>query len=447
MCNPGGLPGSSGKEERAPVCSSGPHLMRDLGAKNSKLDGRVLHKIHQRHRFQGHSSTAVKPTPRFSAGSEEASRASGFPPGSRPCWRLCASRRFSHSPRWTRGPGETPCPSDTEKSRGVLLNFTATDTPQNCQGVQAERCVTHEDISNSPMGQKSSTLRQQEPLDNECPRDQDDILPCQGVWQQDKGLSVEEITFLREFPLIKRELEEDIRKLHALADDIDATHRTFAKTHMVATSMTVVSNTMTMLGLILAPATIGGSLMLSAAGKALGTVAGVTSTFTDVMEHFQNQEAQTQASSLVPAHDDEVEEAQGKIFHVVSVGKKAYDYGSSIGDVKRNINAFQIARANPQLTTAAKRLLTTGQVSARRTKQLQRAFKGTTVLIKKNARVLCSALAGFSLCHDVVTLLSDWKQLKEGARTKLAEELRAQAGVLEEKLMELTQLYESLQQL
>ncbi|XP_044240384.2 apolipoprotein L6 isoform X1 [Ursus arctos] len=399
--------------------------MRDLGAKNSKLDGRVLHKIHQRHRFQGHSSTAVKPTPRFSAGSEEASRASGFPPGSRPCWRLCASRRFSHSPRWTRGPGEEP----------------------SLPGVQAERCVTHEDISNSPMGQKSSTLRQQEPLDNECPRDQDDILPCQGVWQQDKGLSVEEITFLREFPLIKRELEEDIRKLHALADDIDATHRTFAKTHMVATSMTVVSNTMTMLGLILAPATIGGSLMLSAAGKALGTVAGVTSTFTDVMEHFQNQEAQTQASSLVPAHDDEVEEAQGKIFHVVSVGKKAYDYGSSIGDVKRNINAFQIARANPQLTTAAKRLLTTGQVSARRTKQLQRAFKGTTVLIKKNARVLCSALAGFSLCHDVVTLLSDWKQLKEGARTKLAEELRAQAGVLEEKLMELTQLYESLQQL
>uniref|UniRef100_A0A452UPQ3 Apolipoprotein L6 n=2 Tax=Ursus maritimus TaxID=29073 RepID=A0A452UPQ3_URSMA len=307
--------------------------------------------------------------------------------------------------------------------------------------------MTHEDISKSPMGQRSSTLRQQEPLDNECPRDQDDILPCQGVWQQDKGLSVEEITFLREFPLIKRELEEDIRKLHALADDIDATHRTFAKTHMVATSMTVVSNAMTMLGLILAPATIGGSLMLSAAGKALGTVAGVTSTFTDVMEHFQNQEAQTQASSLVPAHDDEVEEAQGKIFHVVSVGKKAYDYGSSIGDVKRNINAFQIARANPQLTTAAKRLLTTGQVSARRTKQLQRAFKGTTVLIKKNARVLCSALAGFSLCHDVVTLLSDWKQLKEGARTKLAEELRAQAGVLEEKLMELTQLYESLQQL
>ena len=59
MCNSGGLPGSSGEEERAPVCSSGPHLTRDLGAKNSKLDGRVLHKIHQRRRFQGHSSTAV----------------------------------------------------------------------------------------------------------------------------------------------------------------------------------------------------------------------------------------------------------------------------------------------------------------------------------------------------------------------------------------------------
>lgn len=52
------------------------------------------------------TSVPAEPTPRFSAGSEEANRASGFPPGSRPCWRLCASRRSSHSPRWTRGPGE-----------------------------------------------------------------------------------------------------------------------------------------------------------------------------------------------------------------------------------------------------------------------------------------------------------------------------------------------------
>lgn len=40
MCNPGGLPGSSRKEERVPVCSSG-----HAGAEKSKSCRRVLHKI------------------------------------------------------------------------------------------------------------------------------------------------------------------------------------------------------------------------------------------------------------------------------------------------------------------------------------------------------------------------------------------------------------------
>ncbi|XP_030896679.1 apolipoprotein L6 [Leptonychotes weddellii] len=301
------------------------------------------------------------------------------------------------------------------------------------------------------MDQMSSTLGRQEPLDNEagteCPRDQDDSLLCEDVQQQDEDLSAEEIIFLKEFPIIKEELEVDIKKLHALADDINTTHRTFTKTNMLATSITVVSDTMGILGLVLAPSTVGGSLVLSAVGKVLGTAAGFTSIFTNVMEHFQNQKAQTQAGTLVSTHNHEVEEAQGKtVFYITSVGKKAYDCGSNIKDVKRNIHAFQIARAHPRLATAAKRLLTTGQVSARRSMQLQRAFKDTAVLIKKNARMLCSAMAGFSLCQDVVTLLTDWKQLKEGEGSKMAEELRAHARELERELTELTQLYERLQQ-
>ncbi|XP_027449788.2 apolipoprotein L6 isoform X2 [Zalophus californianus] len=311
--------------------------------------------------------------------------------------------------------------------------------------------MTHEGTSNSPKDQMSSTLGWQEPLDNragtECPRDQDDILLCEDVQQQDEDLSAEEIIFLREFPIIKEELEVNIRKLHALADSIDTTHRTFTKTNMVATSLTVVSDAMSMLGLVLAPATVGGSLALSAAGKVLGTAVGFTSIFINIMEHRQNQKAQTHASTLVPTHDHEVNEAQGKkVFYVLSVGKKAYDYGSNISDIKKNIRACQIARAHPRLATAAKRLLTTGQVSARRSMQLQRAFKGTIVLMEKNVRMLCSAMAGFSLCQNVVTLRSNWKQLKEGEGSKMAEELRAHAQELERKLMELTQLCESLQQ-
>ncbi|XP_045869645.1 apolipoprotein L6 isoform X2 [Meles meles] len=299
------------------------------------------------------------------------------------------------------------------------------------------------------MDRKSSTLAWQEPLDDdeagtECPRDQEDILLCEGVQQQDKDLSAEKTVFLKEFPSFKEELEVDIRELYALAEVLDTAHRTVTKTNVVATSIAVASDAMSILGLVLAPATIGGSLVLSAAGKALGTAASLTSVFTNVVEHFQIQEARTRASSLVPTCDHMVEEAQEKAFHVMSVGKKAFSCGSNIRDVKRNIRAFQVARAHPRLAAAAKRLLTTGQVSARRSRQLQRVFKGTEVLMKKSARVLCGAVSGIFLCQNMVTLLSDWKQLKEGAGTKMAEELRARAWELENQLVELTQLYESL---
>ncbi|XP_019302286.2 apolipoprotein L6 isoform X4 [Panthera pardus] len=277
------------------------------------------------------------------------------------------------------------------------------------------------------------------------PRDQDDILPCEGVQQGEEGLSAEEVTFLEEFPIVKEELEAGIRKLHALADHIDTTHRTLTKTNMAANSMAVVSGAMSILALILAPATAGGSLMFSAAGKGLGTAAGVTSILTNILGHFRNQEARAQASSLVPTRGHEVGEPGGqKASYLMAVGKMAYDYGSAIKDIKKDIRALQIARAHPRLATAAKRLLTTGRVSARRSRQVQRAFKGTTLLMTTNIRLLGSAMAGLSLGQDLTALLKDWKRLKEGARTKSAEELRAQTWELERTLTELTQLYESL---
>ncbi|XP_045319617.1 apolipoprotein L6-like isoform X2 [Leopardus geoffroyi] len=338
-----------------------------------------------------------------------------------------------------------------EKSRDTAWTFTTMEAPHTCQ----EGCLTGEDVSHSPMGRTSTALVAQELVDDQAgkgfeagiglQRDQDDILPCGGVQQGEEGLSAEEITFLEEFPVVKEELEAGIRKLRALADHMDATHRTLTKTNMAANSMAVVSGAMSILALVLAPATAGGSLMFSAAGKGLGTAAGVASILTNILGHFRNQEARAQASSLVPTRGHEVGEPGGqKASYLMAVGKMAYDYGSAIKDIKKDIRALQIARAHPRLATAAKRLLTTGRVSARRSRQVQRAFKGTTLLMTTNIRLLGSAMAGLSLGQDLTALLKDWKRLKEGARTKSAEELRAQTWELERTLTELTQLYESL---
>ncbi|XP_022455645.1 apolipoprotein L6-like [Delphinapterus leucas] len=275
-------------------------------------------------------------------------------------------------------------------------------------------------------------------------RDEDDILPYEDVEWQDSDLSAEERIFLEEFPILKGELEVGIRKLHTLADHVDTTHRTLTKTSIVANSIAVASEVMSILGLVLAPAVAGGSLILSAAGRVLGKAGEVTSILTNVLERFHSQEAQAYVGSLVPTRAQEVRRAGAA--YVVAAGKVVQDGESTVKDIRKSIRAFQIARANPRLATAAKNLLTTGQVSARRSRQVQRAFEGTTLVMKTKARLLGTAMAGFSLSVGLASLLKDWKQLKEGTKSELAEELRAQAWELERKLTEFTRCYESLQQ-
>ncbi|XP_036032504.1 apolipoprotein L3-like [Onychomys torridus] len=83
--------------------------------------------------------------------------------------------------------------------------------------------------------------------------------------------------FLEVYPQVKLELEQQIRKLHTLADKIDKVHRDCTITQVVASSTGAVSGVLTILGLALAPVTAGVSLGLSATGLGLGAAAAVTS--------------------------------------------------------------------------------------------------------------------------------------------------------------------------
>uniref|UniRef100_A0A8D1ZJ40 Apolipoprotein L6 n=1 Tax=Sus scrofa TaxID=9823 RepID=A0A8D1ZJ40_PIG len=272
-------------------------------------------------------------------------------------------------------------------------------------------------------------------------RDKDNIPLHEDMKQPESDLSVEERIFLEEFPIMKEGLEEDLRRLRALAAHIDTTHKIVTKTSAVANAFAVLSGAVSILGSALAPATAGGSLVLSVTGRVLGTRGEATSILAKILECFYNQEAQAQVGSLMPTCGQELWQA-GPI-SVTAAKKVVQNCGRTI---EMGICAFQMASAHPRLATIAKRLLTTGQVSAQRSRQVQRALEGVAQLMKANAPLLRMAMAGFYLSAELLSLLKDWEQLKEGAKTELAEELRVQARALERKLKELTQCFESLQQ-
>lgn len=336
------------------------------------------------------------------------------------------------------------------KSQNTISNVATTQTSQ----IYPESHLTPEDTPNFPMGEMSTEVKLP---DNQAEqelkagvglqRGDADTPLGEDVQQLDGYLSAEQIVlFKKEFPAFKEQREAIIREYRAFADDIDKTHKNFIKTNVVTSSVAVVSGMASILGLLLAPATAGGSLVLSTAGQGLGTVAGAASLVTNLLEYFHNKKVQAQASKELSTVSHKVEDPAKDISHLVSAGKTIYVCRRAITDIKKNSSALKIARAHPSLAKAAKRFVATGQLPANRIEQVQKAFGGTPLALGRKARLVGGVTGGLFLSMDVHSLLKDWKELKDGARTELAQDLRAEAEELERELEELTLLYESLQQ-
>lgn len=269
--------------------------------------------------------------------------------------------------------------------------------------------------------------------------------------EEDKDMpSAEQLqreSFMKEFPQVKQDLEERIRKLYALADEVDKVHRDCTITQVAASSTGAVSGILTIIGLSLVPVTLGVSLVLSATGIGLGAAAAVTGVTASIVEESKNKSAKAEASRLLSTGSD-TEKVVEEVLRcstpkIASLAPKCFQ---SLQGIVKNARAFKLAKANPRLAAKAARFLRTGTVSARNGKQLEKAFGGTALAMSKEARVFGAATAGIFLLMDVIQLVKESMHLHEGAKAQSAEELRQQAQELERRLEELTRIHTSLQE-
>ena len=265
--------------------------------------------------------------------------------------------------------------------------------------------------------------------------------------KDDSPLDVEDdVLFLKQFPSWRKKEKKRIRTLYAIADHIDESHQKATKIKVVTTSASVASGVLSLLGLALATTTAGGSLVLTAVGHGLGAVAGVTEIVTNVRKNSRNKRALAQVNSIMPNSDQELEGVKGeKTTFVTAAGDLVYKCGNAWDNIKKHLRALQLTRTQPHVTSAAKKLMTAGHVSARSGRQVQKAFGGTALAMTKNALRMGRAAAALSLGQDIYTLWEDWKDLKAANPTELAEELRARAAERERVLAEHTCRYRKLQ--
>ncbi|XP_045867562.1 apolipoprotein L3-like isoform X2 [Meles meles] len=254
-------------------------------------------------------------------------------------------------------------------------------------------------------------------------------------------------SFLHKFPELKLKIEERIRKLHELADEVDRVHWDCTIANVVAGSAGVVSGLLSILGLGLAPVTAGASLALLATGIGLGAAATVTQVSTSIVEDSSELSAKAQASHLTST-DFEKQEVVAKVLRdripqIYSLTDKCF---RALQNIAKNIRAIKLAKVKPRLVVNSRCLMTAQRVSVRGGQQVQKAFGGTALAMTKQAWIMGVATAGLSLAMDVVNLVKDSGHLQKGAKTESAEGMRWQARELECKLEKLTEIYESLKE-
>nr|XP_023486868.1 LOW QUALITY PROTEIN: apolipoprotein L5 [Equus caballus] len=286
------------------------------------------------------------------------------------------------------------------------------------------------------------------------PRDEADVLyrllseelmRCEQVSVPDGNPSEEEKMFLLCFPLWKYKLEKTIKELNTIADQVDAAHKMLTKTPLVASSSGAVSAAVSLLGLALAPVTVGGSLMLSALGHGLGAAAVMTNILTSVLENRSNSAARDRARRLVSLPATGENEALGGI-NLSEVRAVDLPIKQSAGVINiRELQAYGTAKAKANSgfgMATVKNFAATGCVPFWRARGVKRAVEGPALAMTRGARLMAVAGAGFFLMQEVNSLLQNWRHLEAGARAEMAEQLRPWAKELEQWLGQLTRRYE-----
>ncbi|KAJ1062409.1 hypothetical protein K5549_015794 [Capra hircus] len=239
--------------------------------------------------------------------------------------------------------------------------------------------------------------------------------------------------FLNKFPRVKRQLEEFIGKFHELADKVETVHKGCTISNVMAHSTGAVSSILTIVGLALAPVTMGASVVLLGTGIGLGAAAAVTIVSTSIFEHVNRSSAEIEASRMMSTVVK-----KWKVLLEVLRSHPHTKVTEAEQCIEMHIHALETANVSVYMSP--------GRISVPAIEQIEAGFKATASAIAKGARIAGLATAGVLLLVDVGFLVKESKHLHDGAKTIAAETLRQEAWELERKLEELTQIYESLQE-
>lgn len=250
--------------------------------------------------------------------------------------------------------------------------------------------------------------------------------------------------FLELYPLVKKDVEEHIAQLQALADKADKLHRDCTISKVVPSSTGVVSGILSKFGNCLAPVTAGVSLALSVTGLGVGAASAVTGVTTSIVESTTMASIESSANNLASkSMNPEKMFNKGLYDHNDPVASSENHLFRKLEYIGRIIRTIKLLVSSPHLSAQDTLHLISETISVQNARELPRALGAKDVSVSSGIRVFSAAAAFLIILELLVSVEQDsisglWHKM-----AKTAEKLRLWIQK-QEVLEKLKQIYKTL---
>ncbi|XP_075056626.1 apolipoprotein L3-like [Mixophyes fleayi] len=219
-------------------------------------------------------------------------------------------------------------------------------------------------------------------------------------------------------------LEECIKEMPSIADDIDKFHKGATIASVTGSSFGIAGGITTIVGLILAPFTLGASLIVSGVGIGVAVAGGVTGAAASIADTVNIKKKCNRVEELVKEMNGKLTEIQ-KISEIINCKYEALKY---ILDAEQMENMGKIGGRCVFMVEMISRLAQLGRISAATARGVELLAQGARV-----ARVVSGVFAALFILVDAAFVVKGAIDLHKGAKTEAAAEIRKIVHNLQKK--------------
>ncbi|XP_077344730.1 apolipoprotein L6-like [Lithobates pipiens] len=215
--------------------------------------------------------------------------------------------------------------------------------------------------------------------------------------------------------LLEEATSDCVIELYSIADDVDKFHRNAVIANVVGSAVGIAGGITTLIGVALAPLTLGASLFASTLGIVAATAGGVTGVSASVADSINTKK---KCETVI----EKVNEIDNMINAVQKISTNISDTIEVIKTVPLAEQATDIARMGGRGVFAvveAGRLVHLGKISAAAAHGAKLATQGARTI-----RAISGVFAALFVFIDAAYVIKGTAELQEGAKTETAEQIR-----------------------